>query len=140
MARTFLQVCGLLLSAGAAVFLVRGAYTLTAESIVALSQTRFDFNRDVARSLATQKADAQIGVALLIASAIGQFTNIAWPMRNVDFEVSFGGLLLAIAFFVAVMVGAWRASADLSQRELERVEASHRANLAVPVASGAPDQ
>ena len=79
--RTFIQITGLILTLEAAVFLAKGNLGLFAETIAGLSSTKYNYNSDVINSLAQQRADAWIGVILLLLAFSLQMWNAPWPMR-----------------------------------------------------------
>jgi hypothetical protein len=57
MIRTFIQVTGLVFTLEAAFFLAKANVGLSAEHIAELASIKWDYNPDVVRSLAQQRAD-----------------------------------------------------------------------------------
>ncbi len=119
MLRTFIQTCSLSLTLEAAVFLAKGNLGLSAEVIARLSLHRWEHNSSVIKNLAMQRADTWIGVILLFVAFALQMTNLLWPLRFADFEVSSTGALAAIAFSILVFGFALL----LSRRIAARTEA-----------------
>ena len=108
MLRGFVQFTGLFLTIASALFIVKGAALLTPALVEKLSSTMWRANPDIARSLAMQYADARAGAALLVLAAAFQAANGLWPLRNVDFEVSWPGAGLALLFTGACWAAAHR--------------------------------
>lgn len=114
MLRTFIQVSALLLTFFAGILLVKGSFILSSKDIAWLSSTRYGYNSSLIKSLSGQQADTKIGVALLMLSAIVQLSNLLWPMRICDFEVSITGVILAFIFSSLLFVSALKLSHILS--------------------------
>ena len=93
MIRTLVQGTALILTIEAAYFLVRGSLVLSVTAIAELSETKWDHSLEIARSLTTQQADAWVGIVLLLIGFTLQMVNALWPLRYVDFEVSYVGWL-----------------------------------------------
>ena len=115
-ARTFIQVTALLLTAEAAFFLARGNLGLSSLVIAELSAMKLGHNPDVVRSLSVQTADTWVGVVLLLVALLLQLGNALWPMRWDDFHVNRRGQILALIFCIGVFGISWWASQSYAHR------------------------
>jgi hypothetical protein len=86
---------GLVFTLEAAFFLAKANIGLSAEHIAELASTEWDYNPNVVRGLAQQRADTWVGFIFLIAAFVMSLWNTLWPMRWVDFTVHRGLLRTA---------------------------------------------
>jgi len=115
MLRVFIQVQALLLVLISSFFLIKGMLTLSAKDLAELSKSKWDYNTAVTKNLTQQRSDTIVGFALLLLSFLLQSMNLLWPMRIDDFDVSKGGVVIAIVISVAIFLAAIKCS-DLLQR------------------------
>ena len=111
MVRTFIQVLALSLTLVASLFLLKANFGLSVKNIAEISSTRWDYNSEVARSLAQQQADTAVGFFYLLLAFGLQMGNLLWPEQYVDFKVDALGAILAIVTAGALLVVGWRVSA-----------------------------
>lgn len=71
-----ISITGVSMGLVAALFLCVGGASMSATSITKLSKMRWDFNQDVARSLAAQRAQYATGALLLLGSFVLQATGL----------------------------------------------------------------
>jgi len=79
MFRSFIQMTGVILTFGAAIFLIVANFGLTPDIIARLSCTVFGYNKEVAATLATQSAYTRSGFILLIFAFLLQMINVLRP-------------------------------------------------------------
>lgn len=122
MLRTFIQITALILTLEAAFFLAKGNLGLSAETIAEISSTKWDYNSNVIRSLAQQRADTWIGVVFLLLGFVLQMWNALWPMRYDDFAVHKGAAIYALVFSAILGFGAFFLSRELAGNTDDRVK------------------
>lgn len=116
MIRTFIQMTALILTIGAAVFLAKSNLGLTPEVIAKISSTNFDYNSEIIKSFANQKADTKVGIILLFVAFTLQMVNTLWPMRFKDFDINRYGVYLSIGICLIILIGAYWYSQTLSEK------------------------
>lgn len=95
------QLIILLVTALSSFFLIRGVIKLTPAEMARISSTYFDYNPELVKSFAVQKADSVVGFVLLLISITIQAWIISQPLRWIDV----GGLTMAqIIFSVIIFV------------------------------------
>lgn len=122
MIRTFIQVAELAFTLEAAFFLAKANVGLSAEHIAELASTKWDYNPDVVRGLAQQRADTTVGFFFLLGAFVLSLWNTLWPMRWVDFSVHKGAAVYALALAVFVGFGAYHLSKELTRTHEQHVK------------------
>lgn len=108
----FLNLIAALLGAVGAVYVLKSVAALSPDVIERLSRTYWDFSVGQIDSITAQKADAIVGIALvLLASAIG-ITNEAFVPESIRLRQSrsgalfLAGALAVVAYFVLAVAGS----------------------------------
>lgn len=108
----FLNLIAALLGAVGAVYVLKSVAALSPDVIERLSRTYWDFSVAQIDSITAQKADAIVGIALvLLASAIG-ITNEAFVPEGIRLRQSrsralfLAGALAVVAYFVLAVAGS----------------------------------
>jgi hypothetical protein len=114
---------GLVFTLEAAFFLAKANVGLSAEHIAELASTKWDYNPDVVRGLAQQRADTWVGFTFLIAAFVMSLWNTLWPMRWVDFAVHKGAAAYALALAMLLGFGAFHLSKQLAGTHEQNVKA-----------------
>lgn len=135
MVRTFIQVTSLVFTLEAAIFLAKGNLGLSAETIAEISSTEWDYNLDVVKSLARQRADTWVGIILLLLAFGLQMWNVLWPMRLGDFAIHRGAAIYAIVFSLVLGFGGVFLTREVADKTVERVQGILKAQ-ASPSAPG----
>lgn len=122
---TILQTLALILTLESAIFLIRGNFFLSAQSIAELSGTYRDFNPRLVQTLSRQNADTQIGAILLILAFLVQIITL-WKGPTFDDlgPANHTGLFIGILIAVCVFCASWWGSSSLSTKvsvDVERI-------------------
>lgn len=120
MTSTFLAVLGTCLGLLASVFLSVGTLQMSAEIIVRLSGTVWDYNQTIADELVAQRTDFTIGMFVLVASFILQVAGALAPNdrrpRLIQPASRAVAVIVVSVCVVAIVACLWRHSMATSLR------------------------
>ena len=119
MLRTFLSFSGITFTSLASFFLIRGTLATTVKDLAEMSITKLGYNSNVITNLTRQRTDTKIGFCVLLLALVIQVVNTTWPLRIDDFEVSWEGIVLAIAVTLILYLWVNRLSNSLPKRDYE---------------------
>ena len=122
MIRSFIQIASLSLTLEAAFFLAKGNLGLSATTISELASAKWDFNADLIANLSQQRADAWIGVLLLLSTFALQMVYAMWPIRASDFAVHKGAAVYAVVLSIVIGFGAFYLSKHIARNTAADVE------------------
>lgn len=120
--RTWIQLTALLLVVISSYFLIKSIIGMSVRDMAALSKSYFDVNLNTAKNLTQQKADVVVGFVLLLISIFLYLVNLLWPMRWIDFGVSWIGVFVSLVSSVVVFCAAKKSSQYLQQMYYKKVE------------------
>ena len=135
MIRSFIQITSLSFTVLAALFLAKGNFGLSAETIAELAGTWFHHNAAVVKSLARQRADTWVGVIFLLAAFALQMWNALWPMTLGDLDTHRGAAGYAIVFSAVIAFGAYFLAVEVAANTEARSEQILAAPPAKPPAT-----
>ena len=120
---TILQTSALILTLESAIFLIKGNFTLSAQSITELSGTYWSFNPYLVESLCRQTMDARVGSILLVLSFFIQMISL-WKGPTLDDlgAANHSGLLIAITIGIIIFVLSWLSSVVFSKSMVSDVK------------------
>jgi len=119
--RSFTQAVSVLLVILASIFLIRAALLLSKNDIAKLSQTKWDYSLEAANNLCRQRADTIVGIILLLASLIPQFT-VWWFFTGIDFAMNKKVIAAAFIFVIILYFIASMASDKLYRNQYKEVK------------------
>jgi hypothetical protein len=144
--RTFIQISSLVFTLEAALFLARAGLSLSPAAIAELAATKWEYNFELAVSLAAQRADTTVGLTLLVIGFALQLGNALWPLRWSDFAIHRGAAVCAVVVSIIIGIGAhyttqeWAATTALEARQLfeARLDSPQSAHVVQPEATMSP--
>ena len=123
MIRTFIQFLSILLAVGSSILLLKGNFGLSPALIRELAAPKLTINPETVWSLASQRADTRVGIALLLTSVVLQLGNASWSYRFKDFGVEPVAILLAIGVSAFTVASAWHLADRLAEHAVAKVRA-----------------
>jgi hypothetical protein len=114
----FASISGL----AASIFFVRGALSLSANSMCELGRSYYGLNEEVINSLSTQKADFVVGALVLLASFLLQVLAICPLIQNLVVAVSREFILFMAVATVSVLALLLIAARILRRRFMSKAK------------------
>lgn len=120
---TLLQTLAISLTLESAIFLVRGNFMLSAQSIAELSGTYWGYNPHLFKSLSRQTVDTRAGAILLIfAFALQMIALWKGPQFDDIGPANRVGLSYGIALGIIIFVISWWSSSIFAKKTETRIE------------------
>ena len=97
--KNFISVLSVGMSVIATYFLAKGALSISPEFLAKLASPKFDYNSDIIKSLAQQRADITVGFVLMVVSLLMQ--NIRLILK-INRQLAVTILILSLLLIISI--------------------------------------
>jgi len=116
------QFLALGFTAFSAFFFIREVAVASSETFAELARTKWDYNLNLVKTFARQKADAIFGFSFLMISISMQTINLIFPVRFIDLDgLPLGKIIILVITLVVIFLVSLRVNKSYTKKVETRI-------------------